>query len=667
MPFRRRRCLVFVAENGYIGACLTKYSVDGLEKAIRHLLETNPMRYRCKVLSLVFLAAGLGLPLAQADDKEKNDDKKVAQKESGRSKAAIAVFRLHGSVVETPREAGFLFGSEHNVALKDLVARIKMAGDDETIKAVVLSLEGAHLSTSQIEELRQALSRLREKGKKIFAHADELSMADYALLASADRLSVVPTGDVWLTGLYGESPYLRGLLDKLGVQPDFLTCGDYKSAAEMFMREGPSPQAEEMQNWLLDGLFKTELKLIAEGRRVDVEKVKTWVDGGPYSASKAKEAGLIDAVEQKEDFEAALKQEFGDKIKFNHKYGEKSQPDLDLSSPFAALNLWAELLGGAKKKKTYKSSVAIVYVEGAITLGDVKLSPLGASGEVAASTPLRKALDKAAEDDTIKAVVLRVDSPGGSATASEIILNATKRVKSNKPFVVSMGNVAGSGGYYVACGSDTIFADESTITGSIGVVGGKLATTDLWKKIGIKWKGYQRGTNASILSSMQVFTPEQRKRMQSWMDEIYGVFKGHVTDARGGKLKKPIDELAGGRVYTGRQALELGLVDRIGTLDDAIQFIADEAKLKDYEIRVVPEPKNFLEQLLEGAEGPKEDPHRVAQAPQLPSDALLRAALPYLDRLDPQRVRAVTTALRQLETLRAEGAALMMPELVVEP
>jgi protease-4 len=422
-----------------------------------------------------------------------------------------------------------------------------------------------------------------------------------------------------------------------------------------------------MQNWLLDSLFRTQLKLIADGRHVDVEQVSTWVNDGPYSASKAKLAGLIDAVEQKEDFEAAIKSEQGEKVKFNHKYGEKTQPELDLSTPFAALNVWAELIGGAKKKKTYKNSVAIVYVDGPITLGDPEISLLGGGGPVAASTPLRKALDKAAEDDTVKAVVLRVDSPGGSATASEIILNATKRVKAKKPFAVSMGGVAGSGGYYVACGADTVFADESTITGSIGVVGGKLATNDLWKKAGVKWKGYQRGTNAAILSSMQVFTPEQRKRMQTWMDEIYGVFKGHVSESRGNKLKKPVDDLAGGRVYTGRQALELGLVDRIGTLDDTIRFVAEEAKLKDYEVRVIPETKSILERLLEEAEGPKEDSHHVSLVPGPHGDALLRSALPYLESLDPARVRAVVRAFRHLETLRTEGAVLMMPELVVEP
>jgi protease IV len=594
-------------------------------------------------------------------------DEKPAAKAGSSS---VPVFRLKGAVVETPAQTGLLFGSEHAVPLKDLVARLKKAADDDAVKSVVISLDGVSLGTAQIEELRQVMARLRETGKEIYAHADELSMPDFALLSGVNRLSLVPTGDLWLTGLYGESPFLRGLLDKLGVQPDFLTCGDYKSAAEMFMRDAPSPQSEEMQNWLLDSLFETQLKLIAAGRDVDVERVRGWVDGGPYSARRAKELGLIDAVEQREDFEAAIRQRLGAEVKFNHHYGEKSRQEIDLSSPFAALNGLAELLGGAKKK-SHKDSVAIVYVDGAITLGEPEIS-LFESGTVAASTPLRKALDKAADDDTIKAVVLRVDSPGGSATASEIILAAAERVKAKKPFAVSMGAVAASGGYYVSCGSDTIFADESTITGSIGVVGGKLATTNLWNKLGIKWKGYQRGTNASILSSMHVFTPEQRRHMQDWMDEIYEVFKGHVTEHRQAKLKKPIDELAGGRVYTGQQALALGLVDKIGTLDDAVAFVAEQAKLSEgkYELRVVPEPKSFLERLLEEAEGPKEDHEHVSLGALVSSSraesAIVRTALPYLAEFDRLRVSAMTRALRQLETLRREGVVLMAPELVID-
>ncbi|HEV3005070.1 MAG TPA: signal peptide peptidase SppA [Pirellulales bacterium] len=582
------------------------------------------------------------------------------------AKPVVPVFKLKGALHETPSEAGFSLSMHEPLALKDLVARLQKARDDQSVKAVVITVDEASLAVPQIEELRQAMAQFRAGGKEIYAYADGLSMHSYALLAGATRISVVPTGDLWLTGMYGESPYLLGLFKKLGVAPDFLTCGKYKSAAEIFMREGPSPEAEAMQNWLMDGIFETQIKLIASGRGVDEKKVREWIDGGPYTAAKAKELGLIDAVEHRQDFEAAVRKPLGAEVKFNAKYGEKAQPKLDLSSPLAAINLWSEILGGPKKK-VYKDSVAIVYVDGAIVLGDPEVSPLGMmEGGTAASTPVRKALDKAAADDTIKAVVLRVNSPGGSATASEIILDATRRVKAKKPLVVSMGDVAGSGGYYVSCGADTIFADEATITGSIGVVGGKLATGPAWQKLGIAWKGYQRGAHAAILSSAKPFSPEERDRMQAWMDEIYDVFKGHVMAIRGGRLTKPIDDLAGGRVYTGRQALELGLVDKLGTLDDAVKFAATAAKLEKYDLRVVPEPKNFLEKLIEQAAGDTDDGQSVSLAARPAGRAsLVEAAMPYIEKLDPQRLSAVIVALKQLETLDREGVALMMPELLI--
>ena len=267
---------------------------------------------------------------------------------------------------------------------------------------------------------------------------------------------------------------------------------------------------------------------------------------------------------------------------------------------------------------------------------------------MAASSDLRRALDDAAADDTIKAVVLRVNSPGGSATASDIILDATRRVKAKKPLVVSMGSVAASGGYYVSCAADTVFADEATITGSIGVVGGKMATTDMWKKVGITFKEYPRGKHADILSSAAVFSPEERTHMQSWMDEIYGVFKGHVTAARGKKLKKPIDDLAGGRVYTGRQALDLGLVDKIGSLEDALKFAASEAKLEKYELRVVPEPKNFFELLMEENTGDHESDKRLGAGLLHGQSDLLGAVLPLVEKLDPQRMAVLRRALVRL-------------------
>ncbi len=234
-----------------------------------------------------------------------------------------------------------------------------------------------------------------------------------------------------------------------------------------------------------------------------------------------------------------------------------------------------------------------------------------------------------------------------------------------------MGDVAGSGGYYVACGSDVIFADAATITGSIGVVGGKLATTQLWNKAGVSFKEYRRGANAGMLSSGSVFSDAERTRMQAWMDEIYGVFKGHVVAARGDRLKKPIDELAGGRVFTGKQALELGLVDKLGTLDDAITYIAGEAKLEKgkYELRVIPRNRDFFEQLLEQSAGDDDtgrieadEDVRLFNRQQL---SLVELALPYLKQLEPHRSRAVVNGLQQLEMLNRDGVSLLTPTYLI--
>jgi protease-4 len=611
------------------------------------------------------IVLAFGPQAAFGDDTKKTESAKKVDA----GKQIVPVFRLTGSVTESPADDTFSFGGATSVSLKDLVARMKKTVEDHAVKAVVLLDEGGTVGSAQKEELRQVMAQIRAANKEIYIHSDSLTMGDYVLLSGASRLSVVPTADLWVTGLHGEAPYLRGLLDMIGVKPDFLHCGDYKSAAEIFMREGPSPEAEKMQNWLLDSMYETYINLIAKGRGVDPAKVKAWIDGGPYTAEKAKAAGLVDAVEHRQDFEALLKSKYGKDVVFDKKYGKKQAPKLAFDNPFAVFKVMGDLLKDSQKTKNAKSTVGIVYVDGPIQLGSSHDSIFGAA-TVAMSSDIRKALNEAVRDDAIKAVVLRVDSPGGSAVASEIILDAARRVKAKKPFVVSMGDVAGSGGYYVACGSDLIFADESTITGSIGVVGGKLVTTPMWKKIGVTFKEYKRGANAGLLGTSEVFSPSERECIQTWMDDIYGVFKGHVKAIRGDRLKKPLDELAGGRVYTGRQALELGLVDKIGTLQDAIKYVAGEAKLSDYDVRVVPEPKNLLERLLEELSGDKEEKGAGVETRLPPggqSVSLVDLALPYLQHVDPERVKLIKTALGRLQLMQREGVILMMPEIRIAP
>ena len=595
-----------------------------------------------------------------------------AQSNSDKAKSAvIPVFTLSGPYTEVPAGDDLLLGMSGQEDFQRLLARLRKVRADENVKAVVLLGGPMGLGRAQLEEVRGVLSQIKAAGKEIHAHAESLSMAEYALLSGSTRLSVVPTGDVWLTGLYGESLHLRGLLDKIHVTPDFLTCGAYKSAAEMYTRNEPSKEADENLNWLMDGIYQGSVDLIAQGRNTSKETVQQWIDTGLYSAEKAAQLGIIDAVEFRHEFEAGLQAKYGEKVKFDRKYGKEKDLEIDFSSPMGILKFYAELLGGTKKPTSRKDAVAIVHVEGPILPGkpDPNTFPFSVGG-IAYSTPIRKALDKAAEDDTIKAVVLRVNSPGGSAVASEIILQATRRVKDKKPLVVSMGDVAGSGGYYVACGSETIFAEPSTITASIGVVAGKLATEQMWDKIGIHFTPYERGKNAGMLYSGQPFTDTQREILQAWMDEIYQVFKGHVLAIRKDRLKKEIDELAGGRVYTGQQALEQGLVDKLGGLYDAIEHVAKQADLKDYEVRILPQPKNFIELLTESLDGEEEEDGlqlAIGAAARLPAARLSLAdlAMPHLRGLEPDRLRAITTALTQLQTLQQERVMLTMPVIRV--
>lgn len=588
------------------------------------------------------------------------------------AKPVVAVFQLSGPLTESPAGEAIPLFSVPGTSLREFVERMDKAAKDPNVKAVVVMADGGSAGVAQIEELRQAMGRVRAAGKDVLVHSDSMGMGEYVLYSAASRVSVTPHADLWLTGVGGEQVYVRGLLDLLGVKPDFFTCGDYKSAAEMFMRDGPTPEADRMTNWLFDSLYDTLVNAIAQGRNLPPERVRALIDEGPYTARSAKEAGLIDAVEHRQDFEAGLKAKYGADLRVEKKYGQPKGPDMDFSSPFALFKVWADILGaGQKPKDNSKPAVAIVYVEGPIMegSGDSSFSPFG-MGAVAASSDIRRALEKAANDDSVKAVVLRVDSPGGSAVASEIILDATKRVRAKKPFVVSMGNVAGSGGYYVACGSDTIFADESTITASIGVVAGKFKTNDMWRKAGITFKEYKRGKNAGLLSTSDTFNDAERQKMMAWMEEVYGTFKGHVTAARGDRLKKPIDELAGGRVFTGRQALDLGLIDRIGTMSDAIAHVAGKADLQEgaYEVRTVPQPKNLIELLLDGG-GADDEPGIVG----LPANglkasggtSLAELALPHLRHLDPRRVEAVMSALRRLEMLQKDGVLLTTPEILI--
>jgi len=583
----------------------------------------------------------------------------------------IAHFKIKGALTETPTNLPPLFGSEPPLSLKTLLERFKEARHDNNVVAVVIDLQQAALGFAQLQEIHEAMRKFAAVDKEVYVHADTLTTGTYAVASGASHISVVPTGNIWLVGFYGEAPYLRGTLDKIGVVPDFEQCGDFKTAAESFMRAEPTEESKKMTGWLLDGIYEDLVKIIAESRGLSVGQVRELINNGPYMAEEALKAGLVDSVKHRQDFIADLKTRYGESIKVVTNYGKRDMFEMP-KDPFAIIPWLMQLLNPSPKVYA-KPSVAIVYVEGAIMPGTAESSPFGpASG--AYSTSIRKALDKAADDDSVKAVVLRVDSPGGSALASEIILDATKRVAAKKPLIVSMGNVAGSGGYYVACGAETIFADSGTITASIGVIGGKLVTTGMWDKLGVNWYAVKRGEMAAILSSAEPFSDAERAKIRHYMETVYETFKKHVTDVRGDRLAKPIDQIAGGRVFTGAQALELGLVDKIGGFQDAVKFAGQRAGLGEYEIRVIPEPLNIFDLFMGGRD--KDDEYVGVSISaglggwrtplNLTDLPMFRAMVPTIAKVDPLRAKAMLRALQRIELVHGEGVAMMMPtELVI--
>ena len=577
----------------------------------------------------------------------------------------VPYFRLKGALTETPVGMPPLFGNEKPMSMKSLLQRLKAAREDPDVVGVVLDVQYAAIGLGQLEEIFNSVKKFASVDKDVYVHADSLNTVRYALATSASHISVVPTGDVWLMGIYGEQPYLRGTLDKIGVIPDIEQCGDFKSAGETLTRTGPSEQASEMTAWLLDGLYEGLVGLIAEGRDITPKKARQLIDNGPYSAEEALKAGLIDAVEYRQDFIAGLKKRFGDSIEIDSHYADDDRLDMPGDNFFAMFDFFMKMFNPSSKSAG-GPSIAIVYVEGTIVTGESEPSPFGGGSGGAYSTTIRKALDEAAKDDDVKAVVLRVDSPGGSALASEIILNATRGVADKKPLIVSMGNVAASGGYYVTCASDMIFADRNTITASIGVIGGKMVTTGMWDKLGVNWHPVQRGAMAGLLSTSATFSDKERAKIRHHMMTVYGIFKGHVTKARGDRLAKPVDELAGGRVFTGAQGLELGLVDKIGGLDDAVKFAAKKAGLIDFDLRVIPEPPTIFDLFMGGKKDDKFTRMAANTGLSLVGLPMFQTALPILFAVDPLRAQGVLRALRRIELLAQDGVVMMMPgELLV--
>jgi protease-4 len=550
------------------------------------------------------------------------DDKEPEIQPAGR--AAYAEIEIKGSYHEGAQLPG-LFG-EVSETLDAAIARIDKAAGDEKIDGVILRINNPTIGWAKMNAFRKAIGRVQAKGKKVHAWLDGASNIDYLLASACDEIVMPEPGVLMMVGLRAEVTFYKNLFQMIGVKAEMLRVGEFKSAAEPYTRTEMSPEFRKEMEEILDDRYKLLVDTIAASRKLSGDKVSAAIDEGPLTARIARELGLIDTIGYEDDLESSLeKAAEGKTFKVVRKYGKK-KVDTDFGGLLGMSKMMETLLGiEPPKRKSANPKLAIIYASGMITSG--KNSTDFLSGETTmGSDTMIKAIREANKDATVKAIVLRVDSPGGSALASDLMWHELELIK--KPFVVSMGDVAGSGGYYIAMGADRIFADPGTITGSIGVVGGKFALDGAFKKIGITTDIISRGKNSGVLSSTTGFTDSERDAMQRMLNDVYDQFT--TKAAQGRKMPKDkLEKLARGRIYTGSTAIKIGLVDELGSLDDAIAYAKKQAGVgpdEKLEKLVLPKATSPLESLL----GPL-DPNADARATDAAVRQFLRSISPELE------------------------------------
>ena len=509
-------------------------------------------------------------------DEKKPEEKKSEDKKSEKTKTALhwGHIEIKGSYPEATALPG-LFG-ELSESLSDCLARFDKAATDDTLQGLILRIESPHIGWAKLNEIRTAIAKVRKAGKKVLAYVDDAASMDYLIAVACDEVVMPEPGSLMFLGLRAEVSFYKNLFDKLDVKAEMLRVGEYKSAAEPYSRTEMSKEFREEMEAVLDSYFSQMKQIVAEARKQTPEKVEEAINAGPFTSAKAKELGLIDRIAYPDELESLAKGGPDSKVKITKKYGKKKL-DTDFSG-FTGMVKFMDLLMGIEqpKRKTTNSKLAIINAVGPIMTGTSKSDTFSGESSIGSETMI-KAIRQANEDSTVKAIVMRVDSPGGSALASDLMWRELELVQ--KPFVISMGDVAASGGYYIAMGADKIFAEPGTITGSIGVVGGKLATQGLFDKIGINTSIITRGKNAGVMSMTTPFSETERAAMQEMMNDIYKQFTKKAASGRKMDHEK-LEKLARGRIYTGLQAKELGLIDEVGTLADAIAEAKKLAGLK---------------------------------------------------------------------------------------
>ncbi len=598
------------------------------------------------VMGFASLAA---LPELEAREPRHKADAE-ASKDTDAKKPQFALLTLKSDYDEGTAGSG-LFG-EIQLHLKDIIDRLDKIAADDKLQGAIIKLRAPGLGLGKVDELRGAIARARKAGKKVYANIESVATKDYLIASACDEIVMAPSGDLLITGLRAEVTFYKGLFDKLGVQADIIQVGDFKGAAEPYTRAEMSPEFRKQLESVIEDYYAQIVERIGADRKLDPGQVKDLIDEGLLSAARAKEAKLVDHVLYEDQFREHLKTTLkADDVKFVKDYGKKKL-DADFSGLGGFMKLMELMMGVEPPAKVSRNDkIALIYAVGVISDDEGAGSPLMEAEGITSEVTI-KAIREAEADEKVKAIVLRVDSPGGSALASDLIWREIVRAK--KPIVASMGDTAASGGYYISMGCDKIVAEPGTLTGSIGVVGGKMAIKGLLSKVGVTTDVIQRGKNSGTFSSMDGFTDSEREAWKRMMQEVYKQFTTKAAEGRKMDLAK-LEGLAGGRVFSGRMALANGLVDQLGTLHDAIAEAKTLGGLKSddkVDLLILPKPKNFFEQLLEG---PQVESHLSA-----PGASLALLASPGAS-LVPEELRPLVRDARAWSRLFHKPVTLALP------
>ena len=498
---------------------------------------------------------------------------------------SVLVFDLSMSIRDTkpPSNLGqALSGQETSaITLRQVIKSLEAATKDRRIVAIFLDGRGAtgEIGYATLTEVRTALESFRAAGKKIIAYDDGLSEREYYLSSIADLVALNPLGSMEINGFNSQQLFFTGALEKYGIGVQIIRVGSYKSAVEPFIRKDFSPENRQQTQQLLNVLWGEFISQVGESRQLTSQKLQEIVDSkGILNSQEAKEQGLVDRVAYFDEIVEEVKEITGFKNK------DKSFRSIDLRTYADSSRVNAETRNSDNK-------IALVYAQGTIVGGQGDLREIGGDR-------FAKELAKLRRDKNVKAVVLRVNSPGGSATASEVILRAMQLLRDEKPVIVSMGNVAASGGYWISTGADRIFAQPNTITGSIGVFGVLPNIQKLSNNNGITWDAVKTGRFADSGTIARPRTEQELAIYQKYVKQIYEIFLDKVAESRN-LPKEKVAQIAQGRIWSGEDAKKIGLVDQIGGLNAAVEYAAEKAGLgNDWEIKEYPQSDTLEERIL---------------------------------------------------------------------